>query len=74
MSDETTNSTPDMMALSHRLHMLREEHRDLDNAIHAMNSNPYSDQVSMQRMKKRKLKIRDMITYVENQMIPDMDA
>jgi len=50
------------------------EHRDLDDAILAMESRPYVDQLQLRRLKKRKLLIKDCISKLESQLIPDMDA
>jgi len=57
-----------------RLHDLREEHRDLDDAIEQLQLNPATDQLKLRRMKKRKLRLRDQITYWESKLIPDLDA
>jgi len=53
---------------------LREEHRDLDAAILRLSQDPAVDQLSLRRMKKRKLKLKDWIAYLESQLIPDLDA
>ncbi len=53
---------------------LREEHRDLDQAIAAMADEPWMDQLRLRRMKKRKLKLKDAIAYLESRLIPDIDA
>lgn len=53
---------------------LREEHRDLDEAISRLVSDPAMDQLKLTRMKKRKLKIKDWIAYLESKLIPDLDA
>ena len=60
--------------LSRRLAELREEHRDLDTAIAKLAGDPACDQLQLSRMKKRKLKLKDMIAYFENKLIPDLDA
>jgi hypothetical protein len=57
-----------------RLHELRQEHRDLDDAIAQMAANPATDQIKLRRMKKRKLRLRDQMAYWESKMIPDLDA
>lgn len=57
-----------------RLVRLKEEHRDLDSAIEALASSPMSDQVQLQRLKKRKLRLRDEIMLIEDQMLPDIIA
>lgn len=53
---------------------LREEHRDLDEAISRLAADPAMDQLQITRMKKRKLKIKDWISYLESKLIPDLDA
>ena len=53
---------------------LRQEHRDLDEAISRLAADPGMDQLRITRMKKRKLRIRDLIAYLESKLIPDLDA
>ena len=53
---------------------LRIEHRDLDQAISHMLNAPYTDQLRLCRMKKRKLKLKDSIARLESMVIPDIDA
>ncbi|MEW5729332.1 MAG: DUF465 domain-containing protein [Pseudomonadota bacterium] len=53
---------------------LRTEHRDLDDVINRMAEDPHVDQLMMQRMKKRKLGLKDQIAKLENQLIPDIIA
>jgi hypothetical protein len=57
-----------------RLLELRIEHRDLDDAIHALSRGDYVDQLQLKRLKKRKLSIKDMIQRLESGLIPDVDA
>jgi hypothetical protein len=57
-----------------RLAYLRTEHRDLDVAIDALRSKPGPDQLQLARLKKRKLKLKDEIAMIEDQMIPDIIA
>ncbi|HEU0277520.1 MAG TPA: DUF465 domain-containing protein [Rhodanobacteraceae bacterium] len=67
-------SDMDPAELVRRLTELREEHRDLDSAIAKMAHDAHCDQLSLSRLKKRKLKLKDMIAYFENKLIPDLDA
>ncbi len=60
--------------LLRRLELLRIEHRDLDAAIAAMADSGSTDQLQMARLKKRKLKLRDEIAMVEDELIPDIIA
>jgi hypothetical protein len=65
----------DPATLSKLLPELRAEHRDLDAAIRALEEQlPGADEVQIKRMKKRKLRLKDMISYFENKLIPDLDA
>ena len=57
-----------------RIMELREEHRDLDDSIHALAQADYVDQLQLKRLKKRKLKIKDDIAILESSLIPDVDA
>jgi hypothetical protein len=53
---------------------LQQEHRDLDAAIAALQESPGSDLIQVQRLKKRKLLLRDRITFIEDQLTPDIIA
>jgi hypothetical protein len=65
---------PDPARITSQLIELRIEHRDLDEAIARLAVSIEADELSIKRLKKRKLKIKDMIAYLENQLIPDLDA
>ena len=56
------------------LAQLRQEHRDLDAAIEALQNSPSADILQLQRLKKRKLYLRDRIGYIEDQATPDIIA
>ncbi|MEZ5540187.1 MAG: DUF465 domain-containing protein [Pseudomonadales bacterium] len=60
--------------LSITLTRLREEHRQLDGEITQLQENIYCDQLLLQRMKKRKLCLKDSIARIESRLIPDLDA
>jgi hypothetical protein len=60
--------------LKAQLARLRQEHRDLDAAIEALQETPGSDILQVQRLKKRKLYLRDRITFIEDQLTPDIIA
>lgn len=57
-----------------RLEFLRVEHRDLDSAIRALADSAVPDQLAMARLKKRKLKLKDEIAWIEDQLVPDIIA
>jgi len=57
-----------------RLRELRVSHRDLDYLIDRLQHDPMVDQLRIRRLKKRKLLIKDMITSLESELIPDLDA
>ena len=57
-----------------RLTMLRLEHRDLDAAIDALGTSGPGDQLQIARLKKRKLRLKDQISLIEDHLIPDIIA
>jgi len=57
-----------------RLAELRTEHRDLDDVIARVAGDLRQDQLQLQRLKKRKLALKDQIASLENQLIPDIIA
>ena len=57
-----------------QLARLMQEHRDLDAAIEALQVSPGSDLLQVQRLKKRKLHLRDRIKFIDNQLTPDIIA
>jgi len=60
--------------LKRELERLKQEHRDLDAAIDALIAVPGSDRLQVQRLKKRKLQLRDQIKRIEDQLFPDIIA
>ena len=60
--------------LVRRLELLRMEHRDLDTAILALSALAVPDQMAVARLKKRKLRLRDEISWIEDQLVPDIIA
>lgn len=60
--------------IARRLELLRMEHRDLDAAISALGAGGAADQLQLARLKKRKLRLRDEIAFLEDQLIPDIIA
>jgi hypothetical protein len=61
-------------ALRAKLEELRIEHRDVDSAIQSLQQTSPFDQLQIQRMKKRKLALKDQITKLESQLLPDIIA
>lgn len=57
-----------------KLEALRLEHRDLDDAISRITENPPFDQIKLQRLKKRKLALKDQIAALEDSLLPDIIA
>lgn len=64
----------DQEAMHQRLEELKLEHRDLDDAIARVADNPPYDQIKIQRLKKRKLVLKDEIGRLEDQLLPDIIA
>lgn len=60
--------------LTARLQELRQEHRDLDAAIDALQAAVRCDQLQLQRLKKKKLRLRDEIARIQDQIYPDIIA
>jgi hypothetical protein len=57
-----------------QLARLQQEHRDFDAAIAALQESLGADVIQVQRLKKRKLQLRDRITFIEDQLTPDIIA
>ena len=64
----------DRQRITEKLDELRTEHRDLDEALLRLNDGPMVDMLAMQRMKKRKLVLKDMIAKYESMLIDDIIA
>jgi hypothetical protein len=60
--------------LRKKLDELQLEHRDLDDVIHRFHMTGGIEQMQMQRLKKRKLKLKELIVKIENELIPDILA
>jgi hypothetical protein len=67
-------TTEEERELREQLARLQQEHRDLDAAIAALQDSPGSDIIQVQRLKKRKLHLRDRITFISDQLTPDIIA
>jgi hypothetical protein len=72
--DQAVVMTDEERELREELARLQQEHRDLDAAIAALQGSPGSDVIQIQRLKKRKLILRDRIRAVEDAITPDIIA
>ncbi|MBB5209596.1 DUF465 domain-containing protein [Chiayiivirga flava] len=66
--------TLDTGDIARQLADLKLEHRDLDVAIEKISADIRTDELQLRRLKKRKLRIKDMIAVLESRLIPDLDA
>jgi hypothetical protein len=57
-----------------KLEVLRRQHRDLDEAIHVMEAARRGDPLSLRRLKKQKLQLKDEIARLEDRLTPDIIA
>jgi hypothetical protein len=73
-ADDRRISDEEEREIRRELAALREEHRDLDAAIAALAETPPIDTIRMQRMKKRKLFLKDRIAALEDRLLPDIIA
>jgi hypothetical protein len=67
-------STEAMVVLRVRVAKLRQEHQDLDDAVHALEQGNRPDQIQIARLKKKKLGLRDELKQLEDQLTPDIIA
>ena len=80
MKDSNPPDTPDdqeqvlEVSLATRILRLQEEHRALDSQITELYEYPYRDQLQLQRLKKKKLRIKDTIQRLKGDLIPDLNA
>ncbi len=68
------NEPIDLEALQRRLEELKSEHRDLDDVIARITEEVPFNQLQVQRLKKRKLQLKDQITKLESLLLPDIIA
>lgn len=77
MSDEVDDDDGEMSEaedLQQAISELEQVHRELDEMITNMLERAFINQLEVQRLKKRKLRIKDSIAKLKNQLIPDLDA
>jgi hypothetical protein len=73
MNDDDPSEDSDI-AIERRLADLREEHKDLDDAIQALEERYQPDMLQIARLKKKKLVLKDEIIRLEDQLMPDIIA
>ena len=71
-SDKISMQTEEVLKVE--LEFFRQEHRDLDQAIIALSNTATSDRLMIQRLKKKKLQLKDKITRLEDRLTPDIIA
>jgi hypothetical protein len=69
-----TQDPSELARMARRLAELRLEHRDLDAAITRLQADIAADELAVKRLKKRKLQLKDQITRLESDLIPDEPA
>jgi hypothetical protein len=74
MDGSHSSDSVDQAQLRRRLAELQAEHRDLDDVIARLTHQPVVDQLQIQRLKKRKLALKDEIQRVETMLLPDIIA
>ena len=71
-SDKISMQTEEVLRVE--LEFFRQEHRDLDQAIIALSNSGITDRLMLQRLKKKKLQLKDKITRLEDRLTPDIIA
>ncbi len=70
----TEGIVEDLEEVKRRLAELKEQHRDLDDVIARLIEHAPFDQIQLQRLKKRKLSLKDQMSRLESQLLPDIIA
>jgi hypothetical protein len=60
--------------IRNQVEQLKQEHRDMDVAIAALQEKAITDQLQLARLKRRKLALKDRIRVLEDQLLPDIIA
>ncbi len=71
-SDKVSMQTEEVLRVE--LEFFRQEHRDLDQAIVVLSNTATADRLMIQRLKKKKLQLKDKITRLEDRLTPDIIA
>ncbi len=74
MTDSNDKVNTELLQRLEKLRELRIEHRDLDDVITRLQLDFCVDELQMKRLKKRKLMLKDQITRLESELIPDLNA
>jgi hypothetical protein len=74
MADSEDNVDRELFRNIEKLRELRIAHRDLDDVISRLSLDMHIDELQLKRLKKRKLMLKDQITILESQLIPDLNA
>jgi hypothetical protein len=74
MTDKGSKISTDLVQRLQKLRELRIQHRDLDDVISRLQLDFKVDEIQMKRLKKRKLLLKDQITRLESEQIPDLNA
>ena len=64
----------DLAATRRKIVELKLEHHDLDLSIQRLADDPHVDELALKRMKKRKLQVKDQLSRLQSELIPDLDA
>lgn len=72
--EETREAANEIITPAMRLLDLQTRHRALDQRIHEMYEYPYQNQILLQRLKKEKLRLKDQIELLKDELIPDLNA
>jgi hypothetical protein len=70
----TPSDPAELARMAQRVASLRQEHRDLDTAIAALQTSISADELAVKRLKRRKLQLKDEIARLESALIPDQPA
>ncbi|MDE0930462.1 MAG: YdcH family protein [Halioglobus sp.] len=71
---DDTEAANELVTPGMRLLNLQTKHRALDVQIDELHGFPYQNQILLQRLKKEKLRLKDAITRLKDDMIPDLNA
>jgi hypothetical protein len=72
--EDPAMQSEEIQSLKQRINELHIEHRDLDDIIDQLVDKNGQDQLQLQRLKKRKLHLKDQISMLERQLTPDIRA